>query len=372
MSVSNLHILLALCGLAPQVITEALYALHQENQLPDKMYILTTRQGRDACLSGLFAPEDGALGRFCTDYACAIDCSPEDILMCRREDRSGVNDILSAADHNAFLHLCMKQAQALTSNPDNRVSFLIAGGRKTMSACLSTAASCYGRTQDQLLHVLVSPGFEQNREFFYPPPKPRWINSFTNTNTPCRLNTDDAQIQLIRLPLVSLRRQLPDNPEENPPSPDELLHSICAVKNDLQVDMQTAEVSWQGKSVTLPPSIMALYVFFLRHKIQQPCQKGTCTTQCNQCFLHSSEILHQSTHIAEIYTQLRPKSNPNTSGIQQLDLENFNTYRCRLNRRLKQAFGTSAAKLLGISASGKRPGRQYGVTLSKDRIEIQE
>lgn len=370
MSAFKTHILLALCGLAPQVITEALYALHQENRLPDKVYILTTRQGRDACLSGLFAPEDGALRCFCADYACETDCTPEDILMCRRDDGSGLDDILSAADHNAFLHLCMSQAQALTSNSSNRISFLIAGGRKTMSACLSTAASCYARSQDQLLHVLVSPGFEQNREFFYPPPRPRWINSFTNANTPCRLNTDDARIQLIRLPLVSLRRQLPDNPEHNPPSPDELLDSISKVKNDLQVDMDTSNVSWQGKSVTLPPSLMALYVFFLRHKLQQPCQTGTCSTQCDECFLHSSEILQQSTDIAAIYHQLRPNTSDGASGIQQLDLENFNTYRCRLNRRLKQDFGASAAKLLGISASGKRPGRQYGVTLSKDRIEI--
>ena len=47
------RILLALCGLTPQIITETLYALHQEGQLPQRVILLTTRAGRERCLKRL-------------------------------------------------------------------------------------------------------------------------------------------------------------------------------------------------------------------------------------------------------------------------------------------------------------------------------
>ncbi|RKX57645.1 MAG: TIGR02584 family CRISPR-associated protein, partial [Thermodesulfobacteriota bacterium] len=42
----------------------------------------------------------------------------------------------------------------LTASKDTAVYFLIAGGRKTMSACLAVAAQFYGRPQDRVYHVL--------------------------------------------------------------------------------------------------------------------------------------------------------------------------------------------------------------------------
>ncbi|NLV24760.1 MAG: TIGR02584 family CRISPR-associated protein, partial [Deltaproteobacteria bacterium] len=38
-------VLLAVCGLSPQVITETLYALHQQGRQVDAVRVLTTRQG---------------------------------------------------------------------------------------------------------------------------------------------------------------------------------------------------------------------------------------------------------------------------------------------------------------------------------------
>ncbi|MDO8724427.1 MAG: CRISPR-associated ring nuclease [Syntrophales bacterium] len=38
-----------------------------------------------------------------------------------------------------------------------------------MSACLMIAAQFYGQPQDRVYHCLVSPEFESNRDFYYPP-----------------------------------------------------------------------------------------------------------------------------------------------------------------------------------------------------------
>jgi len=41
------NILLAVTGLSPQVITETLYALHQNNRKVDSVHVITTRDGKD-------------------------------------------------------------------------------------------------------------------------------------------------------------------------------------------------------------------------------------------------------------------------------------------------------------------------------------
>ncbi|MFW8601831.1 CRISPR-associated ring nuclease [Desulfobacterota bacterium M19] len=55
------NILLAVCGLAPQVITETIYALLHEGREINSVRVITTRQGRDRLLTTLFAPADSIL-----------------------------------------------------------------------------------------------------------------------------------------------------------------------------------------------------------------------------------------------------------------------------------------------------------------------
>ena len=57
------RILLAVCGLSPQVITEALYALITQGRGVDEVHVITTRQGRDAIHAQVLASGEGALHR---------------------------------------------------------------------------------------------------------------------------------------------------------------------------------------------------------------------------------------------------------------------------------------------------------------------
>lgn len=69
------RILLAVCGLTPQIITETLYALHREGHIPDRVIILTTRAGLTACLRTLTGPH-GIIARFLSDYGYPPSLSP--------------------------------------------------------------------------------------------------------------------------------------------------------------------------------------------------------------------------------------------------------------------------------------------------------
>ena len=52
--------------------------------------------------------------------------------------------------------------RAFTADPESALHVSIAGGRKTMGFFLGYALSLYGRAQDKLSHVLVSPPFESS------------------------------------------------------------------------------------------------------------------------------------------------------------------------------------------------------------------
>jgi CRISPR-associated protein (TIGR02584 family) len=62
------NILLAVCGLSPQVITEALYDLFHEGREVHAVHLITTWPGRDRVLSDLLAPTTGKYYTLLDDY----------------------------------------------------------------------------------------------------------------------------------------------------------------------------------------------------------------------------------------------------------------------------------------------------------------
>jgi CRISPR-associated protein Csx14 len=180
-------ILIAVCGLSPQIITETLFALHQQDRLPDMVRILTTRIGMEACHAQLFAAGNGHYHKFLADYQIAadsIDFSPLDVIAVTDEQGRCIDDIGDEDDNLAFLHACMLHAYEYSKSPESRIFYSIAGGRKTMGACLASAAQLYGRQQDRIFHVLVSPEFENCREFYYPAMPSRPITLFDEKQHP--------------------------------------------------------------------------------------------------------------------------------------------------------------------------------------------
>jgi len=136
------NILLAVVGLTPQVITEALYALHQEGRAVNAL---------------LLASGQGAYYRYLKDYdldPLGIEFGPENVHVLADHHGIEIDDIVGLEENEILLRTCLDQACRFTLSEDTSVYFLIAGGRKTMSACLAVAAQFYGRPQDRVYHVL--------------------------------------------------------------------------------------------------------------------------------------------------------------------------------------------------------------------------
>jgi len=372
------RILLAVSGLSPQVITETFYALHQQGRTPDAISILTTREGKAVIHANLLSPDGGQYYKLLSDYgipADSIHFSARHLHAATDQFGTEYDDIAGEEENERFLALCMEQAFELTRDPDAEVYFSIAGGRKTMGACLAIAAQCYARPQDRIFHVLVTPEFESSRDFYYPPPvSVPLVLIDQKTRTPYTKETRYAEVTLIPLPFFSIRDRLTDNHLKQAESPASLMLSLVREKrSELTLDLKNRKIAWKGRELDMMPARMAIYAFFAFLKKEAECHTLACPG-CDYCALPVNAVLDMDSNIAGLYRKhlapYRDHDGMSDSGIQGLTVENFNSYRTRINSDLENAFGAGEARHLKISSHGKRPGVRYGISLESERIRI--
>jgi len=370
------RILLAVCGLSPQVITETLYALHQEGRMPDAIRIITTREGKTAINAHLLDPECGHYFRLLREYEidpASVDFSSRHVTAVTDGHGREIDDIGGEEDNELFLRACMEAAFELTSDPESTVYFSIAGGRKTMGACLAVAAQCYARPQDRIFHVLVSSEFESCRDFFYPPRKSVSVTLRDRDGNPYRKETRYARITLVPMPFFSIRDRLTDRMLKGPEAPASLMLSLVREKRyELVVDLVGGKVVWKGRECDMMPAKLAIYAFFALRKKDNPCGRISCRG-CDDCFLSVVDVLDAGEEISSLYRKTgmnRECCEMSDTGVRSLSAENFNSYKAKIRRDLEKGFGAQELKHLEILSRGKKPGVRYGIPLDRGRIRI--
>lgn len=188
------RLLLAVTGMSPQVVTETLYAIHQRGEAwPDRICLITTARGKSLVCQRL--KNEGWLNRLAHDLARpALPFSEQDVLVPAGADGQTLDDARTEADHEAMADFITQTVREFTSDEDLTIHASIAGGRKTMTFYLGYAMSLFGRHHDRLSHVLVSEGYENSPDFFYPRPGD---------------NRESTIITLADIPFVRQRNQLP-------------------------------------------------------------------------------------------------------------------------------------------------------------------
>lgn len=372
-------IMLSVLGLSPQVLTEALYALFKSERLVDEIHVITTATGRDLVHSGLLASGQGEFFKFLEEYGIPenrVSFLPENIHVLRDDSGHPLDDIVSPEDNEALVQKCMELAWRLTSKPDQAVYFMIAGGRKTMSASLALAAQFYGRPDDRIFHVLVSPEFEHCREFYYPPIKNRLIATRDQKGNTVYRNTKDARIWLVSMPFVSVRDRLSPEDLDAPRNPELLLASLIRDNPPrLVIDLQESKIVFKGRQVDLSQALMALFTFFA--VLRKECGCKRLPGQCPNCFPTWSDIEKTDelrSTIRAIYEQVKDRDIYSAhlsekGGIINLDFSNFSMYRTKLNKALEKELGPYADEIKITSVRGAS-GKQYGMRLSPEWIEI--
>jgi len=204
------RVLFLVAGLTPQVVTETLFALcHRvpDPFLPTEIHLLTTTEGHRRARLMLLEGEQARFYQFCQDYnlpqlANAFDETR--IHLVRGTDGQPLDDIVTAEDNAAVADAIMTLIRSFTSDPACALHASVAGGRKTMGVALALALSLFGRPQDALSHVLVSPPFESHPDFFYPPPRPKvLLVGMPGQQRP--VSTAEADVSLAEIPFLRLR-----------------------------------------------------------------------------------------------------------------------------------------------------------------------
>ena len=370
------NILLAVTGLSPQVVTETLYALNQMNRPVHAIHIITTRPGKDRLLAELLDGGRGPYYRYLDEYGVSprgIDFGPGNIHVVRDDLGAEIEDIVDEGDNARILKKCMEVSFHHTRDPDAAVFFSIAGGRKTMGACLTLAAQMYGRSQDRLYHVLVTPEFESNRDFFYPPKQSRLIETKDKRGEPSYKETRYARINLVHMPFFSIRSQLSPDVLDQPRDPATLMLSLIREAPErLVVNLNEGKVMYRGAERDLIPSRLAVYAFFALIKKSCPEPHQSCRT-CDRCFIDIQTVMERQTEINNLYCRLsngRPLEEMSETGILGLSKANFNSLKSQIKQNLTEAFGLPAIERLEIASVGKKPNTRFGIRMDRNVIEV--
>jgi CRISPR-associated protein (TIGR02584 family) len=169
------RVLLAVTGLTPQVVTETLYALavwSEPKFIPTEVHLVTTLEGAERARLGLLHERTGWFHRLRGEYGLPeIRFDMQTIHVLSDAAGTPLADIRVPADNERAADLITELVRRITDDPASALHVSIAGGRKTMGFYAGYALSLFGRPQDRLSHVLVSPPYESHPAFFYPTPE---------------------------------------------------------------------------------------------------------------------------------------------------------------------------------------------------------
>ena len=202
------YTLLALSGLAPQVVTEAAWSLarqHTPPLAPDRVEVVATGAGEAvgrALLLGEPArdPVTGAEIDHRADRWTPFchDTFGHPVPLAFHVPTAGgqpLADVTGVDADRRFADVCYALVARLTRPGTAPLIGSLAGGRKTLSAHLMTAFAVCARPQDRLIHLIVHPASaERDPTFFHPHPG------------------SDARVHRVDVPFPRLRPLLADGP----------------------------------------------------------------------------------------------------------------------------------------------------------------
>jgi CRISPR-associated protein (TIGR02584 family) len=363
------RVLLAVTGLSPQVVTETVYALAvgaararppRRPFLPTEIQLATTREGAARARRTLLRQgrQPGWLARLRRDYQLPpIRFSARDIHIL-----GGLNDIRCPEDNERLADALTQRIRALTADPRCALHVSIAGGRKTMGFYAGYALSLYARPQDRLSHVLVSPPFEDNTEFFYPAPRPRIIR--TQGRRPRRLDASQAEVWLAEMPFVRMRQELDRRLLSGGLSfsraVDELNRALAPPRLDLAGGPRQARCG--GRRIGLPPADWALLAWFA-----QRAAHGLPSLERTRIGPAETAAFLAAYARAADGERLERARRALCGGMDPAD---FDMRRSRLHAALRRRLG-AAARAYEIQARGRRPDTTYGLELAAERIRLE-
>ncbi len=357
------RILLAVTGLSPQIVTETLYALAvaaDDPWIPTEIRILTTREGAERARLTLLSEAPGWFHRLRADYGLPpIAFDAANLIVVPDADGRPLDDIRSPADNERVADTITAAVRELSADPRTQLHVSLAGGRKTMGFYLGYALSLYGRAQDRLSHVLVSPQFESHPEFFYPTPASHVIYTPAPERRP--LDTREARVTLAEIPFVRLREGLSLPLLEGRMS---FSDTVAAAQRAIEAPHLTLDparhcVRAGGVEVAMTPAVFAFYAMFAERALRRA---EPLTWRDDE---------YRDEYLLAYRRVLGPLSEHVDKTARRLDAsakEHFQEQKAEAKRAIVGVLGKPAARPYLLAEYGKRPSTRFGLSLPRDAI----
>ena len=359
------RILVCMTGLSPQVVTETLYALvsRKDPFYPDEIWLTTSIEGKDLARKTLLDIENGHLWKLVRDFSLSI--SPENVHLrpLLRRDGKILPDIRTVQDNEDAADGILDLVRTLTADPRTTVHVSLSGGRKTMSFYAGYALSLFGRPQDRLSHVLVSPEFEFCPDFFYPSRIPG--EKKVQNREGKWMDTVDARITLAEIPFVHLRSTLP---------PDLLGGTVGFSESvrlaqkafqspELRIDLRQKRIRAGEKVIALPPTQLAFLAWFARRRLA-----GQPPLSCPKGGVKNEEYAREYLRVyREIVGEMGGAERTLTNLSRGMEQEFFEQTASKLHEKMARTLGKGGVRPYRIEGIGTRH-KTYALTLSPGQI----
>jgi len=363
--------LLVVTGLAPQVLTETLFALccrkDSNAWVPDEVHLITTSSGAEHARLNLLFDDNAWFQRFVNDYSLPqIKFDAKHIHVIADDTGKLLDDIRTPLDNAHAADAITRLVRELTADSGRELHVSLAGGRKTMGYYLGYALSLYGRPHDRLSHVLVSEPFENNRDFYYPTPYDHPIH-VRHGNREITRNARDAIVELAEIPFVRLRHGLPDALLTGNATFRETVDAARASLDPprLVIHVESGRITAGTKCFKLPPAQFALYAMFAwRAAHRQPKITAPIKDVPDTAWSHEARAaLIAALGEANIPSSVDEKLHLGADG------NYFSQTLSRLNKLLGEELGPVAASYR-VDRGGPRTGR-FGLCLPSEAVAFE-
>ena len=301
------EILILALGTTPQLVTEAIYALYKTRPtvIYDEIFIITTSVGRNMLKK--FLIDENKLAAMSKDMGVKFTVKNNSFIVPKYDNGVELDDIKTSSDNQIMANSIVSLIKEKTGTASNRIHAFLSGGRKTMSFYMGLAMELYSRPWDKTYHILVSEQFESNKDFYYKPVKNKQIISGENT-----LNTDDAEIMLIDLPMIRLRNKIKMDISDFKTALEygqkEIDTSIT--QPSLKINLRNRQISIDNYiAIELTPIQLMVYTTYLKFKLNN-CkypQREYCK-DCSECFPSLLDLTTKPAleEMAKIYRVISP------------------------------------------------------------------
>jgi len=364
------EILIISVGEFPQIITQILwYYLYNKIRAFDRIVLITTSTGKNAIEKKLFKNKslkklEIALGL----KKGTIKISNEDLIVLTDDSGKELKDIRSSKNSEDEMQQIFECMKLFLSDENTRATVAITGGRKTTSVAMALATSVYGRSQDEMINIIINKDLLGSEWFF-----------------PDNPNDKKQNMSISSIPYIKTGKYLKgldvNNTVELINIAQERMDEIAPLT---KVVINGKKIIIDNKKYQIPPSLMMIWRHLARQKVEH------CTREdlkycgaCNDCYLDQNELVDEYYEtIGEEYCACVGENSAywdnfldNFSNTDSFDLDKtIRENRSKLKSTISSKFNNPSiyqqVQVQEIFDPSDKRKKRYGIQLDKNAINF--